>query len=545
MAKLITDLPSQLPNLTPLSWILTLTGLIFTTYVISSITAWYRLRHFPGPPLASFSYLWIVRVCASGRMADIFAQTEAYYSDSHAEEQKGQKGAYNDGQRHSVSPSTIRIGPNELLTSDPDVIRRTSAARSRYTRSTWYKLNTADPYADAMFNTLDTTTHDRIKAQTAPGYAGRDNPGLEREVDGMIGVLVDKIRNQYAAASLGENGGETKKPWLDLGCMTQFFTLDSISKVAFGEEFGMMESERDVNGIVAVVRDTALAITVVSVVPYLRTIFTSRFVLGLIGPSVKDKKGLGTMMRTGRIIVGKRFAQADAKDEQDMLGSFMRHGLTQRQCEMEALFQIVAGSDTTATTIRCTMLYLMTTPRAYTRLQAEIDEGIRAGRISSPIANAEANAMPYLQAVIIESLRIFSPFTGLPFKVVPPEGDIIDGKPVPGGTLVAPNFWTTGQNRVLFGSDADVFRPERWLQVDATQKAEMRRVAELAFGYGRWGCAGKMIAFLELNKVFVELLRRFDFQLVNPSRPWKSANFNLFFQTEMWVSVVLREGVEK
>ena len=43
------------------------------------------------------------------------------------------------------------------------------------------------------------------------------------------------------------------------------------------------------------------------------------------------------------------------------------------------------------------MLYLMTTPRAYRALQAEIDEGIRAGRVSSPIKNAEAQEMPYLQ----------------------------------------------------------------------------------------------------------------------------------------------------
>lgn len=264
------------------------------------------------------------------------------------------------------------------------------------------------------------------------------------------------------------------------------------------------------------------------------------------------------------------------------------------------MIQILAGSDTTATTIRVVMLYLMSTPRAYRALQAEIDEGIRAGRISSPITSAEAQNMPYLQvsdrpplppapirisyslapfpflqqAVIIETLRLFPPFTGLPFKAVPPQGDTIDGKHVPGGTLIAPNFWTTGRNRALFGEDAEVFRPERWLEADAAaaatgdreRRAEMRRVAELAFGYGRWGCAGKMIAFLELNKVFVEvsslgldpgvwgalmrfvlmnipsqLLRQFDFQLVNPAQPWKSVNYNLFFQSDMWVSVALRE----
>jgi hypothetical protein len=37
------------------------------------------------------------------------------------------------------------------------------------------------------------------------------------------------------------------------------------------------------------------------------------------------------------------------------------------------------------------------------------------------------------------------------------------------------------------------------------------------------------------------LLRQFDFQLVNPAQPWKSVNYNLFFQCDMWVSVALRE----
>ena len=94
--------------------------------------------------------------------------------------------------------------------------------------------------------------------------------------------------------------------------------------------------------------------------------------------------------------------------------------------------------------------------------------------------------------------------------MVPPGGDTIDDKHVPAGTLVAPNFWATGRNKAVFGADADVFRPGRWLEAGGEERTEMRRVAELVFGYGRWGCAGKMIAFLELNKVFVEVSRPFS-----------------------------------
>ncbi|AEO61226.1 cytochrome P450 monooxygenase [Thermothelomyces thermophilus ATCC 42464] len=513
-------------------WLLALGAVAATYYVISSIVAWWRLREFKGPFLASFSYMWLGWISYSGRMSEYMAKAEAKYG--------------------GLPPSTIRIGPNELLTSDPDVIRRSSGARSRYTRSNWYKAATLDPYDPAMLSTLDTAAHDRLKAQTAPGYAGKENATLEPDLDAMLGQMTDKIRTKYAAATPGD-----VKPMLDLAMMVQYFTLDSISKLAFGEEFGFLRAEGDIHGYLETVESLAPTTVTILALPFLRDILTSKFMLSLLGPTPKDKRGMGVFMRIGRSIVDKRFAREDPGAIQDMLvspptllGSFIRHGLTRRQCETESLVQIVAGSDTTATAIRTGLLYLMTNPRAYRALQAEIDEGIRDGRISSPITSAEAAKLPYLQAVIYETLRIHPPLTATPFKVVPPEGDTIDGKRVPGGTLVAPDFWTTSRNRALFGPDVDVFRPERWLLAPergggggggGADRAEMRRVAEMAFGYGRWMCAGKMIAFLELNKVFVELLRRFDFQLVYPSRPWKCVNYNLFLQREMWVSVSLRE----
>ncbi|KAK4239773.1 Pisatin demethylase [Achaetomium macrosporum] len=502
------------------SWVLLALAVASVAYVVSSFIAWWRLRHFNGPFSGSFSYVWLFVASFSGRMNEWFEEADARYG--------------------SGSSSTIRIGPNELLTSDPEVMRRTGAARSQYTRSQWYKLSTLNPYIPAMFNTLDTATHDKIKAQTAAGYAGKDIPSLEADIDAVLAEMVDKIRTKYASAN--SNKEAAKRPMLDLATMAQYFTLDSISQISFGEKFGMIREERDIYGHIALLHEIARPQVVIAGNPYFRTIVGSNLVLSLVGPKPGDKKGIGRMWRIAKPLVAKRFAP-DAKDQPDMLGSFIRHGLTQSQCETEALFQIIAGSDTTATAIRCTMLYLMSTPRAYRALQAEIDQGIRTGRISSPITNAEANELPYLQGVILENLRLYPPFTGIPFKVVPPGGETIDGKHVPAGTLIAPNMWALGRNTDVFGPDADVFRPERWLDesVSAEERAEMRRVVELVFGYGRWGCAGKMIAFLELNKVFVELLRRFDFQLVYPYRPWKSVNFNLFLQHDMWVAVSLRE----
>ena len=69
----------------------------------------------------------------------------------------------------------------------------------------------------------------------------------------------------------------------------------------------------------------------------------------------------------------------------------------------------------------------------------------------------------------------------------------------------------------------------------------MDRNMELIFGYGRFQCLGRNVAFLELDKVFVELLRRFEFRLVDPTDPWKSVNVGIFLQSKMWVRVTRRE----
>jgi cytochrome P450 len=57
----------------------------------------------------------------------------------------------------------------------------------------------------------------------------------------------------------------------------------------------------------------------------------------------------------------------------------------------------MAGSDTTARAFRGTLLYLMSTPQAYSTLQKEIDAASNAGRISQPATALQCRDLPYLQ----------------------------------------------------------------------------------------------------------------------------------------------------
>jgi cytochrome P450 len=166
---------------------------------------------------------------------------------------------------------------------------------------------------------------------------------------------------------------------------------------------------------------------------------------------------------------------------------------------------IVAGTESTASAIRSTLIHTITCPPVYYQLKEEIALAVKQGRASLPITMAEAKQLPYLQAVIYEAIRMRPPLLGLFPKIVPAGGDVFGGKQVPGGTAICMNTSSLLRSTALFGHDADVFRPQRFMELDKALRGEMERNVELAFGHGQHMCVGKNVAFMELNKSVFEV----------------------------------------
>lgn len=93
----------------------------------------------------------------------------------------------------------------------------------------------------------------------------------------------------------------------------------------------------------------------------------------------------------------------------------------------------------------------------------------------------------------------------------------------------------------IFGPDAEIFRPERFTECDADKRAELERTVELAFGSGRWMCAGKLVAFTQMSKVLFELLRTFEMEFVTPGRPLKEESAIFWSQKDMFVRITERD----
>ena len=120
---------------------------------------------------------------------------------------------------------------------------------------------------------------------------------------------------------------------------------------------------------------------------------------------------------------------SDLTTRHDMVASWLRRGYPSdaERRSADIVTQIVAGSDRTATTIKATVLPMCTHARVLRKLRAELDAAERAGAISSPvITNREALALPYLQAVVREGLRILVPVVAILVKHVPAGGGRCD-----------------------------------------------------------------------------------------------------------------------
>jgi cytochrome P450 len=108
------------------------------------------------------------------------------------------------------------------------------------------------------------------------------------------------------------------------------------------------------------------------------------------------------------------------------------------------------------------------------------------------------------------------------FKEVPAGGDTVNGLYVPGGTGIGWSAFGLMRNKKVWGDDAKLFRPERWLEGSAEEIRKREIDVEMVFGYGKYQCLGKNVASLELNKVFVEVSGSNSLSTL-----WQTSNVNI------------------
>ncbi|CAI9103909.1 OLC1v1002499C1 [Oldenlandia corymbosa var. corymbosa] len=177
------------------------------------------------------------------------------------------------------------------------------------------------------------------------------------------------------------------------------------------------------------------------------------------------------------------------------------------------LNMMLAGAETTYSLMEWTFSQLMRNPNVMAKLQGEVRQ--KPGRkLGQMITEDDLDSLPYLKAVIRETLRTNPPVTLL--NRVSKEAVKIMEYDVAAGSEVFINVKVIGRDPLLW-EEADVFRPERFLNSPVDVKGQ--HFEYLPFGSGRRICPGSSLALTTAQLTLANLIHNFNFALPNNAKP--------------------------
>ncbi|XP_014674645.1 PREDICTED: cytochrome P450 2U1-like [Priapulus caudatus] len=177
---------------------------------------------------------------------------------------------------------------------------------------------------------------------------------------------------------------------------------------------------------------------------------------------------------------------------------------------MEELLFVVwdlfaAGTETTSTTTRWAMLFMLKYPDVCKKVQAEIDDVIGRGRMP---CMADKTKMPYTEATIMEIQRLG---TIVPLGVPHSTSEKVEfrGFSIPAHTQVIANQTAVMLDQTYF-PNPEKLSPERYLD----ENGNITKIdALIPFSIGRRVCLGEALAKMELFLLFTSILQNFNLEL--------------------------------
>ncbi|KAM3414755.1 hypothetical protein BST61_g9908 [Cercospora zeina] len=453
------------------------------------------LRDVPGPPLARFTSL----------------QTfYRFYCNNWHEDIK---------LLHKKYGPIVRIAPGHYSFATPEAIRPIHGWNGGFDKSSFYDT-WSPPGTTSLFKEQSNKFHGDLRKRFSAMYSMSSVFAYEQGVAECAELLVKRLERSA--------GGTVDLAW-EITCMA----FDSIGIVTYGQRFGFLDQGEDIGELSKSVYAAFTYGSYMGFYPHLHTPFIAakRFIAKQL-----NSKGTGKMyldnFTTSTTIQRRKDRAADPSiltrhpsTPTSILDKFLDANerdpttFTPAHITMGLGANVTAGSDTTSTTLIQAFYYLHRNPHTLTKLRSELTA---TGVSAKNLTFRSAQSLPYLNAVITETLRLF-PQTGfgLP-RVVPHGGATICHRHFPAGTTVGMNAWAIHYDPTIF-PDPEEFIPERWLDLDiatgtdtaeseTTQKRRMQE-AYFPFGLGSRTCIGRNIATLVILKALPMLVERFDVEL--------------------------------
>lgn len=172
---------------------------------------------------------------------------------------------------------------------------------------------------------------------------------------------------------------------------------------------------------------------------------------------------------------------------------------------------IFRGTDTTAILTEWILAEMVLNPGIQRKVQHELDAAFGNNKISTTSFESELARLPYLQAVIKETLRLHPPGPLLSWARLATQDVCVAGHHIPAGTTAMVNMWAITHDPKVW-AQPERFIPERFLPSEGGHDVDVRgndlRLAP--FGAGRRVCPGRALGLATVQLWVAQLMHNFE-----------------------------------
>jgi cytochrome P450 len=331
-------------------------------------------------------------------------------------------------------------------------------------------------------------------------------PAFHRRIIERFGALVGEVNDRYAErwAAHAARGAP-----VDIGDETSELTLEIVLRSIFGTDLARLERKLGANPFEVVAKESNRD---------LKFAFRFRSLGKLVAELIEHRRRDGVEhFDFLQMLMAARDRETDA-------------AMSDRELIDEVLTLIVAGHETTASSLAWTWLLVARHPQAAERLYAEAAAAPTAG----PLGLEAAESLQYTHQVLQESLRLYPP--GWLFTRRNLEADELGGYPIAPRTdvFICPYLL---HRHPAYWDEPEAFRPERFAGVDAVER---HRFSYIPFSVGPRHCIGENVAMFEMLVHVQTMSRRFRLTRADDEPIELEAQINLRPRSTLLMTVAER-----
>ncbi|PWN52777.1 cytochrome P450 [Violaceomyces palustris] len=398
---------------------------------------------------------------------------------------------------HKQYGDIVRVGPREISINDPTALPAIMGFSAPTIKGPWYYVAHTDnhPRSCSLHTCIDPALRKLRRKIWDPAFSIR----ALQEYENQIRTTTNETMDQLAARS-------EKNETIPVDQWAMYFAFDIMGQLGFSKGFGLVQLGT-LSKPIHLLEEAMQAFMTLGCVSWLAPLTR------LLPNPIKSFEDYCQEAVDERKMNGGKHADIMSYLLAEDKETGVKH--TPEEIKADSGLIIVAGSDTSSSSLSMAIYLLLQHPECLRKAREEVDSIFEGQEVNDFEALKKC---VYLTACLNEAMRLFPPVASglqreIPSNSSPVVASLRNGEKViiPPGMVVTFPTYSVHRDPRNFSPAPEKFRPERW--VNPEKEIAFNKNAFLAFGHGPTSCIGKNLAWMEMRCFLASFIKRFDGKL--------------------------------